>query len=74
MGQGRRPLALSAALVRLEAAIAAPGGSAPAVVLAYGWMLHVPLPYFRMAYFLPLALVPLVAVAITRVLDTRGAV
>jgi len=43
------------------------------VLLAYGWLLHVPLPYFRMAYFLPVALVPLVAVALTRLLEPRRA-
>lgn len=31
---------------------------------AYAWVLHLPLAYVRMAYFLPLALVPLVAVAL----------
>jgi hypothetical protein len=43
------------------------------VALAYGWILHIPLPYFRMAYFLPLALVPLVAVALTGLLKPRRA-
>jgi hypothetical protein len=43
------------------------------VALAYGWLLHVPLPYFRMAYFLPVALAPLVAVALTRLLNPRRA-
>lgn len=31
---------------------------------AYAWVVHLPLAYVRMAYFLPLALVPLVAVAL----------
>jgi hypothetical protein len=38
------------------------------VALAYSWILEIPLAYFRMAYFLPLALTPLVAVALTRLL------
>jgi len=36
------------------------------VVLAYSWLAHFPLSYTRMAYYVPLALVPLVAFAITR--------
>ena len=32
---------------------------AATVTLAYAWIVHVPAAYFRMAYFLPLALVPL---------------
>jgi hypothetical protein len=32
-----------------------------AAALAYAWMVHLPLDYERMAYFLPLALVPLTA-------------
>jgi len=39
--------------------------------LAYGWIVHVPLYYLRMAYFLPLALVPLVAVALAGALRAR---
>jgi hypothetical protein len=31
---------------------------------AYAWIIHLPLGYLRMAYYLPLALVPLVAVAL----------
>jgi hypothetical protein len=31
---------------------------------AYAWVVHLPLAYVRMAYFLPLALVPLVSVAL----------
>jgi hypothetical protein len=31
--------------------------------LAYAWVVHLPLSYLRMAYFLPLVVVPLVAVA-----------
>ncbi|MEJ7784396.1 MAG: hypothetical protein WKF96_06300 [Solirubrobacteraceae bacterium] len=38
---------------------------------AYAWVLHLPLAYVRMAYFLPLALVPMVAVALAR-LPWRG--
>jgi 6-pyruvoyl-tetrahydropterin synthase related domain len=38
------------------------------VALAYSWILEIPLAYFRMAYFLPLVLTPLVAVALTRLL------
>ncbi len=34
-------------------------------VLAYGWVAHIPSYYGRMAYYLPIALVPLVAVALT---------
>ena len=33
---------------------------------AYAWIVHLPLGYLRMAYYLPLALVPLVAVALAR--------
>lgn len=40
-------------------------------VLAYAWVFHLPLYYIRMAYFLPLALTPLVAVALVRVLGAR---
>ena len=43
------------------------------VMLAFGWVFQVPLPYFRMAYFLPLALVPLVAAAHARMLAPRRA-
>jgi hypothetical protein len=39
--------------------------------LAYAWVAHVPLYYIRMAYFLPLALTPLVAVALVRLLGAR---
>lgn len=38
---------------------------------AYAWVLQLPLAYVRMAYFLPLALVPMVAVALSR-LPRRG--
>jgi hypothetical protein len=37
------------------------------VALAYSWVVHFPLSYVRMAYYVPLALVPLVAFALTRV-------
>jgi hypothetical protein len=43
------------------------------IVLAYAWILHIPNAYFRMAYFLPLALAPLVAVALVRLLPARRA-
>ena len=43
------------------------------VSLAYAWILQIPLAYFRMAYFLPLVLAPLVAVALTRLLRPRTA-
>jgi hypothetical protein len=42
------------------------------VAAAYSWALRVPLVYFRMAYYLPLVLVPLVALALHR-LFRRGA-
>ena len=35
---------------------------------AYAWVVHLPMAYVRMAYFLPLALVPLTAIALTRLL------
>jgi hypothetical protein len=41
------------------------------VAAAYAWVLHVPLNYTRMAYYLPLALVPIAAVAIWRVRRPR---
>jgi hypothetical protein len=34
--------------------------------LAYSWLVHFPLAYLRMGYFVPLALVPLVAIALAR--------
>ncbi len=37
------------------------------LVLAYSWVVHFPLSYVRMAYYVPLALVPLVAFVLTRV-------
>jgi hypothetical protein len=43
------------------------------VALAYSWLLEIPAAYFRMAYYLPLALVPLVALALVRVLRPRHA-
>jgi hypothetical protein len=39
--------------------------------LAYSWVVHLPLVYFRMAYYVPLALAPIVAVALTRLLPSR---
>jgi hypothetical protein len=41
------------------------------VALAYSWVVHFPLAYIRMAYYVPLALVPLVAVAVTKLLRPR---
>jgi hypothetical protein len=41
--------------------------------LAYAYLIHVPLAYSRMAYYLPVALAPLVAVALVRILRARGA-
>ena len=41
--------------------------------LAYSWIVHFPLTYIRMAYYLPLALSPLVAVALVRLLRPRQA-
>jgi hypothetical protein len=41
--------------------------------LAYAWLLEVPVAYFRMAYFLPVVLAPLVAVALVRLLRPRVA-
>jgi hypothetical protein len=43
------------------------------VALAYAYLIHVPLAYSRMAYYLPVALAPLVAVALLRILPARGA-
>jgi hypothetical protein len=43
------------------------------IALAYSWLLEIPTAYFRMAYYLPLALVPLVALALTRLLRPRHA-
>jgi hypothetical protein len=40
---------------------------------AYAWIVHLPLGYLRMAYYLPLALVPLVALALVRLLSPRRA-
>jgi hypothetical protein len=41
---------------------------------AYAWIVHLPLGYLRMAYYLPLALVPLVAVALATHTRARVAV
>jgi hypothetical protein len=43
------------------------------VALAYSWIVHFPLSYVRMAYYVPLALVPLVAFALTRLAPPRVA-
>jgi hypothetical protein len=44
-----------------------------AAALAVAWLVHLPLHYTRMAYYLPLALVPLVAVAVWRLRRPRWA-
>ena len=41
---------------------------------AYAWVVQLPLAYVRMAYYLPLSLVPLVAVAVTQLPRPRHAV
>jgi hypothetical protein len=41
------------------------------VALAYSWIVHFPLAYIRMAYYVPLALVPLVAVGVTKLLRPK---
>ncbi|HEX6459555.1 MAG TPA: hypothetical protein VF032_11610 [Thermoleophilaceae bacterium] len=41
------------------------------VALAYSWVVHFPLAYIRMAYYVPLGLVPLLAVAVTRLVRPR---
>lgn len=38
---------------------------------AYAWVVHLPLGYLRMAYYLPVALVPMVAVALTSLARAR---
>jgi hypothetical protein len=38
---------------------------------AYAWIVHLPLGYLRMAYYLPLALVPLVAIALSGLARAR---
>jgi hypothetical protein len=43
------------------------------IALAYSWVFEIPTAYFRMAYYLPVALVPLVALALVRLLDARRA-
>jgi hypothetical protein len=44
------------------------------IALAYSWVFEIPTAYFRMAYYLPLALVPLVALALVSLLRPRHAV
>ena len=46
---------------------------ATATALTFSWLIEVPLHYLRMAYFMPLALVPMVALALTRLLTLRRA-
>jgi len=41
------------------------------VALAYAWIVHVPVSYFRMVYFLPVAVAPMVAIALVRTLPAR---
>jgi hypothetical protein len=43
------------------------------IALAYSWLFEIPTAYFRMAYYLPVALVPLVALALVRLLNPRRA-
>jgi hypothetical protein len=43
------------------------------IALAYSWVFEIPTAYFRMAYYLPMALVPLVALALVRLLTPRRA-
>jgi hypothetical protein len=43
------------------------------IALAYSWLFEIPTAYFRMAYYLPLALVPLVALALVRLFSPRRA-
>jgi hypothetical protein len=43
------------------------------IALAYSWVFEIPAAYFRMAYYLPMALVPLVALALVRLLTPRRA-
>jgi hypothetical protein len=67
-------LAIALRRVRRDRALLAPLSLlAVTVALAFGWIAHVPLPYFRMAYFLPIALVTLVAVGLTTLLPARRA-
>jgi hypothetical protein len=41
--------------------------------LAYAWIIHLPLTYLRMVYFLPVALAPLLAIELVRRLPPRRA-
>jgi hypothetical protein len=41
-------------------------------VLSYAWLVHLPLAYLRMAYYLPVALVPLVADGLASLRGRRG--
>lgn len=50
---------------RLRALWPAVAFTAVCVLLAYAWVVHLPLAYSRMVYFLPLALAPLLAVGLT---------
>ncbi|HEY1359422.1 MAG TPA: hypothetical protein VGF21_14060, partial [Thermoleophilaceae bacterium] len=54
------------ALIPLLGTLAAIG------LLAYSWVVHLPLDYTRMAYYLPVALVPLAAVFLARAERWRG--
>jgi hypothetical protein len=42
------------------------GLGAATVMLAYGWILHLPTVYYRMVYFLPLVLAPAIGVALVQ--------
>src|SRR5439155_984213 len=67
--------ALVAALTRRRDRTLWPALSLLAVIaaLAYSWLVHLPLSYLRMVYFLPVALVPLVAFGLSR-LPGRAAI
>jgi hypothetical protein len=41
--------------------------------MAYAWVVHLPLAYLRMAYYLPIALVPLATAAVWRLVPPRWA-
>lgn len=41
------------------------------LAMAYSWLVQLPLVYFRMAFYLPIALAPLVAVALARHIPSR---
>lgn len=62
-------IVLAAFWVRRDRSLVPPlAAFAVAALLAYAWVVHLPLFYIRMAYFLPVALTPLVAIALVRLL------